>query len=153
MCFLLLGVCRCRSHLGESMRCNSLSIWNSWWKWKILLSPWWFMFLCTWYILRPHMCVSFYHSLSSVWTRWRWREKLAVVFVYRVNCDVTDRSWSTCHGLIRYGTHSCQERHKTDVKYDTHSCHVRSYVNDRSRNIPIQGTNVSRTRLCRIVCD
>ena len=53
----------------------------------------------------------------------------------------------------RYGTHSCQVRHTTDVKYDTHSCHVRSYVNDRSRAIHIQGTNVSRTRLCTIVRD
>ena len=48
---------------------------------------------------------------------------------------------------VRYGTHSCDVRHTTDVKNDTHSCHVCSYVNDRSRAIPIQGTNVSRTRL------
>ena len=59
----------------------------------------------------------------------------------------TNKQQGTAHRVVRYGTHSCQVRHTTDVKYDTHSCHVRSYVKDRSRAIPIQGTNVSRTRL------
>ena len=59
----------------------------------------------------------------------------------------TNKQQGTAHRVVSYGTHSCQVRHTTDVKYNTHSCHVRSYVNDRSRDIPIQGTNVSHTRL------
>ena len=59
----------------------------------------------------------------------------------------TNKQQGAAHRVVRYGTHSWQVRHTTDVKYDTHSCHVRSYVNDRSRAIPIQGMNVSRTRL------
>ena len=52
----------------------------------------------------------------------------------------------TAHTVVKYDTHSCQVRH-------TQTCHVRSYVNDRSRAIHIQGTNMSRTRLCTIVRD
>ena len=59
----------------------------------------------------------------------------------------TNKQQFTAHRVVRYGTHSYQVRHTTDVKYDTHSFHVRSYVNDMSQAIPIQGTNVSRTRL------
>ena len=57
------------------------------------------------------------------------------------------------HTVVMHGTQSCEVRHTTDVKYNTHSCHVRIYVNDRSRAIPIQGTNVSRTRLRLYVTD
>ena len=51
----------------------------------------------------------------------------------RANCGVTYGSWIICHGLIRYGTHSCQVRHTqfsstahTVVKYEKHK-HV-TYV-------------------------
>ena len=74
-------VCQCSSHIRESMRCNSLSIINAWWKWQTLLLLWWFMFLWNWCIFRSCLCVSFYHFLSSVGTRWSWWDNWAVVFV------------------------------------------------------------------------
>ena len=62
--FLLLCVRRCRIFTGESMRCSSPSTWSAWWRWKILLSLWWSLFLCTWYILCLNVCASVSHFIS-----------------------------------------------------------------------------------------
>ena len=70
-----------------------------------------------------------------------------------VCCNIVLQFTNRVVRYVMYGTHSCDVRHTTDVKYDTHSCHVRIYVNDRSRAIPIQGTNVSRTRVRSYVTD
>ena len=84
MRFLLPDVFLCSNNLREIIICIPPSNWSYWWRWKIFLSLWWLMFLCTWYILRPRVCVSFSWFLfsgepgCSYWGQWavkflRWR--------------------------------------------------------------------------------
>ena len=58
MRFLMLGVCWCLNFLGESMICILQITWSAWWRWQILLSLLWLLFIWTWYILHLYVCVS-----------------------------------------------------------------------------------------------
>ena len=63
MNFLLLGVRQCRIFFKESIICISQSNWSAWYRWWILVSFWWLLFLCNWCILHPRLCVSVYHYI------------------------------------------------------------------------------------------
>ena len=65
MHLLLPGMCWCHNRLIESMICIYPSTWSDWQRWKIILSLWWYLFLCTFYFLFPHVCVSVYHFIFS----------------------------------------------------------------------------------------
>ena len=59
MQLVFLELCWYINSLRDNSICSYPITWSSWWRWRILLSLWWLMFLCTWCILCPHMCVSF----------------------------------------------------------------------------------------------
>ena len=63
------------------MRYSTPSTWSAWWRLQILLLLWWSLFLCTWYILCPHVCVYFSHLLFSGGSGWSWWGQWSVVFV------------------------------------------------------------------------
>ena len=56
--FLMLGMYWFSNCLRESRRCISPSTWSYWWRWRILLSLWWLLFLWTWCIISPRVSVS-----------------------------------------------------------------------------------------------
>ena len=63
MHLLLLGVRWCHNPLIESRRFRSPINWSARWRWLIIPLLWWFLFLCDWCILHPHVCFSVSHFI------------------------------------------------------------------------------------------
>ena len=101
MCFLLLGLRRSCNCLWESMIFIPPSTWSSWWRWKILLSLWWLLFFCPWYILRPSVCVSFSNFIFSGGPGWN----LWVQWVVNFLRWIIPESVRICIQFLRGGVH------------------------------------------------
>ena len=70
-----------------------------------------------------HICSMFHFPVISPFL-----VALLLLIPYFVAVVISYCNSLTVVRYVRYGTHSCDVWHTTDVKYDTHSCHVHIYI-------------------------